>query len=540
MMLQEITSKRKAVENAEQMRSKRLCPKTQANYASKIALFTKWIRLHADNDVMNHYDVDTDSVKLPVPTGVLMEFFGYIGDEAGIEDDVSDDDVDDTAANKTGHYRSFSTVSGYRSAIVSLYKSRKLMESFPTTEIGEFLAGFKRSIAVAKENGTMPLHEGKRPLTFESYRKICEHSLQNGYSSNQYLCNLLSVLFCWNLMSRSISVATLKYTNISWSGDALVIELPRHKGDQEGASVYPKHVFANALDPLICPILHLGIKLCCSNKLDLNKNCVFEGSKVENKFSKWLMSLLNNLSESEFMVLGFSPNELGTHSFRKGASTYASSKNGGPSMVAIYHRAGWCIGNVQKRYIFPTVGQDQMVGRVLCGLPWQDERYCILPPHFKDVSKIDVSDWELLVPGYCNYPASFRSAIPFVMASVIYHVKWIEENLPKSHPYFASRLYTTRVCNRLSNEVVTGYDNCEYTKMSATGIPESAMITKRLHTVEDTINALQNMCQRIDDNGERRLKSTMTDLPGVIVQCILDNISIEGAAPLSRMDMENS
>ena len=79
-MLQEITSKRKAVENAEQMRSKRLCPKTQANYASKIALFTKWIRLHADNDVMNHYDVDTDSVKLPVPTGVLMEFFGYIGD----------------------------------------------------------------------------------------------------------------------------------------------------------------------------------------------------------------------------------------------------------------------------------------------------------------------------------------------------------------------------------------------------------------------------------------------------------------------------
>ena len=150
-MLQEITSKRKAVENAEQMRSKRLCPKTQANYASKIALFTKWIRLHADNDVMNHYDVDTDSVKLPVPTGVLMEFFGYIGDEAGIEDDVSDDDVDDTAANKTGHFRSFSTVSGYRSAIVSLYKSRKLMESFPTTEIGEFLAGFKRSIAVAKE-----------------------------------------------------------------------------------------------------------------------------------------------------------------------------------------------------------------------------------------------------------------------------------------------------------------------------------------------------------------------------------------------------
>ncbi len=89
----------------------------------------------------------------------------------------------------------------------------------------------------------------------------------------------------------------------------------------------------------------------------------------------------------------FSPNELGTHSFRKGASTYASSKNGGPSMVSIYHRAGWCIGNVQKRYIFPTiVGQDQMVARVLCGLPWQDEIYFFIFPHFKAVSKINVSD----------------------------------------------------------------------------------------------------------------------------------------------------
>ncbi len=70
-------------------------------------------------------------------------------------------------------------------------------------------------------------------------------------------------------------------------------------------------------------------------------------------------------------------------------------------------------------------------------------------------------------------------------------------------------------------------------KMSATGNPESAMITKRLHTLEDAINSLQNMCKRIYDNGERRLKSTMTDLPSVVVgQCILDNISIEGATPL--------
>ena len=43
-------------------------------------------------------------------------------------------------------------------------------------------------------------------------------------------------------MSRSVSVVWLMYNLITWIGDALVVELPKHKGDQEGENAYPKHV----------------------------------------------------------------------------------------------------------------------------------------------------------------------------------------------------------------------------------------------------------------------------------------------------------
>ena len=32
--------------------------------------------------------------------------------------------------------------------------------------------------------------------------------------------------------------------NITWIGNALVVELPKHKGDQEGKHACPKHVYA--------------------------------------------------------------------------------------------------------------------------------------------------------------------------------------------------------------------------------------------------------------------------------------------------------
>ena len=41
------------------------------------------------------------------------------------------------------------------------------------------------------------------------------------------------------------------YTHMTWIGDALVVNLPKTKGDQEGSKSYPKHMYAvlNQLPP---------------------------------------------------------------------------------------------------------------------------------------------------------------------------------------------------------------------------------------------------------------------------------------------------
>src|SRR4051812_15231313 len=63
----------------------------------------------------------------------------------------------------------------------------------------------------------------------------------------------------WNMMGRSSMVSGLMLQHISWHDDCLVVTTPKHKGDQEGAHCYPRHIFANPLQPFICPVLSLAI-----------------------------------------------------------------------------------------------------------------------------------------------------------------------------------------------------------------------------------------------------------------------------------------
>jgi hypothetical protein len=85
---------------------------------------------------------------------------------------------------------------------------------------------------------------------------------------------------------------------MTWNGDALMIVLPKHKADQEGSKAYPKAVYANPKDPVICPITWLGIKiLTCGGMLGVHqaqtleeqRGAVFPGGKQNARFSKWLL-----------------------------------------------------------------------------------------------------------------------------------------------------------------------------------------------------------------------------------------------------------
>ena len=384
----------------------------------------------------------------------------------------------------------------YRSAFKKHCSDRrvKIPESI-FQSISDFCAGFKRKVGQLKQTGEMSVLEGKQPITFDGYIFLAQCAIEskNDFGSNNFAHIFL--LLCWNLMARSISVGKIMYNHISWSGDALQITLPTHKGDQEGNHSYPRHVYANPLIPELCPILSLAIYVFCSTFNRTGARMVlFSESNNEGRFSKWLGKTCSN-REEKIRELGLCINMIGTHSFRKGIATYVSSHPDGPSPVSIFLRAGWSLGNVQSRYIFAGSGGDQFVGRTACGLPLSDRTFSLLPPHFERSTGPLMSDdaWENVLPGYRNFPSPFISVLPYLVASLSYHYDWIKNNYDSKHPIFNTRIWTSGLIDQLRPKILNGCTTNEKSGMTASGIPATVAMANRIYAVESQLQDIQNI-----------------------------------------------
>jgi hypothetical protein len=54
-------------------------------------------------------------------------------------------------------------------------------------------------------------------------------------------------------------VTTLLYCHFEWKEDAMLVTVPKHKGDQEGSRIFPTHICSKPLRPELCRILSLAI-----------------------------------------------------------------------------------------------------------------------------------------------------------------------------------------------------------------------------------------------------------------------------------------
>jgi hypothetical protein len=162
------------------------------------------------------------------------------------------------------------------------------------------------------------------------------------------------------------------------------------KNDQEGERPKdPRHIYANVVQPAICPILSLAIHFLCNGVVEAGK--IFNGTAQYDRYSKMLRRLFEHEGVAAFLRnVGLDPKELGTHSIRKGATTYCTSgSTQSPSVIAIYLRAGWKVEGVQNRYLRYEAAGDQYVGRTVCGLPVDDAQFAALPPLFENHSDVD-------------------------------------------------------------------------------------------------------------------------------------------------------
>jgi hypothetical protein len=477
---------------------------TKRQYQNKIKHIDKFI-----NDTYGH------PLTVPVELDVILSFFGWL--------------VDIKHKDKPA---AFSTVRQYKSALVWYYEEQKtIFQPEVNQGIETLLNGYKRKVSDLKLAGKMPVFEGKHHLTYEGYRLLA-HALFTAEPFSRALFGWPYLVLQWNLIARTATVSSMMMEHVSWEGDALLISTPKHKGDQEGVKCFARHLYANPLSPVICPVLALAVLTFTrvlrhdpqAGAQSLPNYRVFDGTSNDARWSEALGRILSLLPEADVRMLGAEKKQLGTHSVRKGAATYCTGMVNGPSTVQVFLRAGWSLGNVQDRYLFAGAGGDQLTGRVLCGLPFSDSSFASLPPHFNSAAEID---WPTVLPLYPQLPETFKRALPFLLASVCYHEEWLRSTLPATHPLFSTYLFASGAVAHLKPHVISGRSRCPVTGLTATGIPPHLAITNEL---TDVVRQTQLMKDAV--------LSRCAQLPSELVTVMLSKFSINGAIPVTLDDLK--
>ena len=461
-----------------------------------------------------HHAAFTVPVKLPD----ILSFFGWLVDTHFKEKNAA-----------------ISTIRLYKSALLWYYKEQKLiMDPLVNQGIETLLKGYQRRVADRKSRGEMPTFEGKYHLTYDGYCLLAT-ALFKMEPFNQMLFGWPFLILQWNLIARSATVDAMMMEHVAWESDSLLISTPKSKSDQEGAKCFARHLYANPLNPIICPVLALAVLVFSriakhdpahsAASPTLPNYRIFDGANNKSRFSEILGRMIAAVPEADLTRLGAERKQLGTHSVRKGAASYCAGMVNGPSTVQVFLRAGWSLGNVQDRYLFAGAGGDQLTGRVLCGLPFSDAGFASLPPHFDgDLAQIP---WPAVLPTYSRLPQTFKRALPNLLASICYHETWLRSILPAHHPLFATYLFASGEVSRLKVWVVAGRNRCPLTGMQATGIPPHLVMSNELTDVarqtEITREALLNKCK---------------ELPAELASVMLSRFSINGAIPVTIDDIK--
>jgi len=162
----------------------------------------------------------------------------------------------------------------------------------------------------------------------------------------------------------------------------------------------------------------------------------------------------------------------------------------------------------------------------VAGLPFHSAAFSTLPPHFsrETLDSITPDEWIDILPLYESYPPGFARALPFLLASLVYHQDWLRSTLSPDHKLFNAPIFTNDVVlRRLKDQVLLGQLECPVSKLKSTGIPPHLAIASGVNKMEETM--------RISN------EALLTEIPLRVRDTMFDNFEFKGAVPITRSEM---
>jgi len=508
-------------------------------------------------------------------------------DNGGLDNGGEGDHDGVAAANRATI--SHSCMGGYKSALKSYYTERGKAFEDPDIPAGnmsldqfcnDFVNSYEKTVADKQERGIMPINEGKSAIPFAGYSRLNKAFIDfkpppttgdtratshtrsgdsgtalrraprtSAVSWSTGLFGFANSTLQWNLLCRSETLDRVHLPHFDWANDSLKVTIIRTKKDLAGASQSKeKHVFANPLNPQLCPILALGLYVLTKdrNRRQNASGKFFEGAEQKHRYANNLRNIIATFPDSVIEIhYGCDRSDLGTHSHRKGGITFLLAIIDGPNPCAVYIRAGWSLGNTQDRYIMGGAGEDQLCGRILAGLPLDSEDFAVLPPHFSTEGLNQLTSIGLgsIIDGYDEYPQSFRRCVPYFLASVLYHLPTLHTWFPMDHPVWGAKLFASLSATRLEqlrSYVLIGRFSCPDTGLRCTGVPGLVMLQRNISALGESINLLEERISNSVTTSCNAIAEKVSTVPELLERMLLARFQIQGVVPLSVKDIRDA
>ena len=408
-----------------------------------------------------------------------------------------------------GKTSSFSSIRKINDAI--LFGAEQAGQRLPRNyfeEMDKFLISYKKETTVARKDGKLDEKECD-PISWSLFKLILQWSLE----TEDVMVWVFSLLQ-WHCMARSINIGVLGFHNFRRLEDAIVCKYDSTKKDPTGEKVNDKHIYDNPFDGLLSVYCAIGVwcsleqgRLSCSESIFLSTNT--EDGSASSKYCTHLSNMLNSRKDTVECYMRSA--HTGTHSFRKGSATLASSGTTCPPPVSsIAQRGEWSMGKILDVYWHFSAPGDTFLGRILTGLDPTQPEFATPPPHWTVTEPLEN---EVIIEGMQvmfgpildnwrdNPKVNPTSFLVCCLASVVHHSNWLQEWSATSpgHPFSQIPLFSRPGLLGQLKELVTtklgGDVNC------VSGIPPhiecAQLMRKCVDLCEKSMETIKNMVEDV-------------------------------------------